>query len=267
MRRLLLLSAAVLAGSSARADEKFVTIKGQVKWNGENAPVAEPIDFKASPDEKECCKNAKGGLLSSEFVVDPKTLGVKSVIVWLRPDDDDREALFPTDKILPALAKPKSMQRVIDQPNCQFEPRVLAARAGDTLLVKNSAKIGHNIHFIGNSTAMTFNVIIPAGGEYAHKAPLEADRRQCAFKCDIHGWMKGGLRVFDHPYFATTENDGKFEIADAPVGKWRIVYWHEGGFHKGLKGYLGTPVDLKGDKKTVELEAIKLEPPPKLPSK
>ena len=267
MRRLLLLSAAILAGSSARADEKYVTIKGQVKWNGEKAPAAAPIDFKANPDEKECCKNVKGGLLSSEFEVDPKTFGVKAVIVWLRPDDDDREKPFPTDKIHPDLAKAKSVQRVIDQPDCQFEPRVLAARAGDTLVVKNSAKIGHNINFIGNSPAMTFNVIIPAGGEHSLKAPLEADRRLCAFKCDIHGWMKGAVRVFDHPYFATTDKDGKFEIVDAPVGKWRIVYWHEGGFHKGVKGFLGFPIEVKGDKKTLQLEAIKLELPPKLSSK
>jgi hypothetical protein len=56
------------------------------------------------------------------------------------------------------------------------------------------------------------------------------------------------MRVFDHPYFAITDQDGKFEIKDAPVGKWRIVYWHELGFHKGREGILGFPIEVKADK-------------------
>ena len=35
------------------------------------------------------------------------------------------------------------------------------------------------------------------------------------FKCDVHGWMNAYVGVLDHPYFAVTEEDGKFELKDA----------------------------------------------------
>jgi len=55
--------------------------------------------------------------------------------------------------------------------------------------------------------------------------------------------------------------DGSFELKNVPVGKWRIVYRHEGGFHKGTSGSLGFPLEVKGDKKTMDLDPIEFEPP------
>ena len=47
------------------------------------------------------------------------------------------------------------------------------------------------------------------------------------------------------PYYAVTDDDGNFEIKMAPVGKARLVAWHEGA------GWVG------GDKtgKAIELKA------------
>ena len=38
------------------------------------------------------------------------------------------------------------------------------------------------------------------------------------FKCDVHGWMNAYVGVLDHPYFAVTDDDGKFELKDAAAG-------------------------------------------------
>ena len=262
MRRLLVLAAvAVTAGSSAAADEKYVTIKGQVLWNGAKPPVLAAVNVVGNKDAPVCCK--AGPLMPTNMIVDAKTLGVKNVVVWVRPDTEGRADPFPPEKIHPDLAKPKSKEHVIDQPNCQFEPRVLAARAGDTLVVKNSAGIPHNINY--SSDPENVNVVILAGGEHKLKKPLEASRLAISFKCDLHTWMTGRVRVFDHPYYATTDKDGKFEIKDVPAGKWRIVYWHEEGYHLGIPGDLGIPFEAKAEKATLELDPIKLElpPPPK----
>ena len=186
---------------------------------------------------------------------------MKSVIVWLRPDNAVRNAPFPVAQINPALLKPKSVEHTIDQPTCQFEPRVLAAREGDTLVIKNSAGIPHNINY--SSDADSINVLMPKNTEVKLKSALLAQRTPITFKCDIHPWMAGRVRVFDHPYYATTDKDGKFEIKDAPVGKWRIAYWHEGGFHTGAKGNVGFPITIKGDKAVQDLDPIKLELPNK----
>ena len=126
-------------------------------------------------------------------------------------------------------------------------------------MVKNSAPIGHNVKY--SSAIEEFNINCPPGGSVKPKKALEAQRRPATVACSIHGWMEARVYVFDHPYFAVTDKDGKFEIKDAPVGKWRIVYQHEGGYHKARDGALGFPVELKGDKKTLDLESIKIELP------
>ena len=242
---------ALVAALAPAAD--YVTVKGQVTMTA--APKAEAITV--TTNKAECCKD--GDLISSKIVVDPKSKGLANVVVYLRPDSDDREAAFPADKISPDLAKAKSKQHSIDQPRCQFEPRVIAARDGDTLVVKNSSEIPHNINY--KSEGLEFNVTVPPGKAHEVKDPLKADRRPALYKCDIHPWMEGRLFVFDHPYYAITDKDGKFELKDVPAGKWRIVYRHEGGFHKGKDGALGFPVEVKADKKTMEMDAVDFELP------
>ena len=47
------------------------------------------------------------------------------------------------------------------------------------------------------------------------------------FKCDVHGWMNAYVGVLDHPYFAVTGDDGKFDIGNLPPGDYVVEAWHE----------------------------------------
>jgi hypothetical protein len=47
------------------------------------------------------------------------------------------------------------------------------------------------------------------------------------FKCDVHGWMNAYVGVLDHPYFAVSDKDGKFDIKNLPAGTYTIEAWHE----------------------------------------
>ena len=260
--RLLALSAGLfaLAGGlsvSPAQDNKgdWGAIKGQIKLSA--TPEAKKVDV--TTDKDHCL--SKGPLVYEDLVVNPKTKGVKYVIVWLRPDTENRKDLFPKDKINPALAKAAPKTHVIDQPCCQFVPRVVAAREGDSLEVKNSAPVPHNTNVSADDPALTFNVTLPSGKSHKPEAALKAQNTPIPFKCDIHPWMQGRLFVFDHPYYALTDKDGNFELKNVPAGKWRIVYRHEGGFHKGKDGALGFPIEVKGDKKTMEMEKVEFEMP------
>jgi hypothetical protein len=144
---------------------------------------------------------------------------------------------------------------VLDQPECQFEPRVIAAREGDWLLVKNSSAIRHNVTFT-DRWAVDINRTLSAS-EVIETGPLSADRVPATVRCTVHPWMEARLRVFDHPYFAITNAEGRFELKQVPRGRWRVVYWHELGFHKGKAGALGFPVEITGE----ELPAVELELP------
>jgi hypothetical protein len=45
--------------------------------------------------------------------------------------------------------------------------------------------------------------------------------------CDIHGWMRGAIAVFDHPFFDVSSQDGSFSIDALPAGDYVIEAWHE----------------------------------------
>ena len=47
------------------------------------------------------------------------------------------------------------------------------------------------------------------------------------FKCDVHGWMNAYVGVMDHPFFAVSDADGRFEIKGLPAGTYTIEAIHE----------------------------------------
>jgi hypothetical protein len=66
--------------------------------------------------------------------------------------------------------------------------------------------------------------------------------------------MIGYVRVFNHPYFAITDEDGNFEMKTAPVGEWNLVVWQEeAGWVTGDRK--GIPVKIaSGDSKPISIE-------------
>lgn len=235
------------AALTARPAAEWVTVKGTVVW-----PAAKPLPERAKltvTADKEHC-TSKGDILDETVLVNKSNKGVKNVWVYLRPTGAES---FAAGDINPALAG-KAAEHVIDQPCCMFIPRIFAARAGDVLVVKNSSPVPHNINF--NSDDLSFNQTVPAGGQFKADKPLAAQKGPATFACNIHPWMTGKAMVFDHPYFAVTDEDGKFEIKLAPGGTQRITYRHENGYHKGRDGAKGFPVELKGG--TVELPPLEL---------
>jgi plastocyanin len=263
MRRVWLFApvfAAVAAVSvPASADDKagWSTVKGQVVFPaGKDIPERKKLDI--TQDKAHCL--SKGDILDESVIVNPKTRGVKNVVVWLRPDDDkNAKAALPKDKIFSADAQRKPAEVVLDQPCCMFTPRVTVARVGDTILAKNSAPVAHNLFWSSGNNG-EFNPTIPAGKDFKI-GPLVPEASPIAYKCSIHPWMAGYVRVFDHPYFAVTDDDGKFEIKNAPAGKFRLVYWHENGFKGGAPGRFGDPVEIGGA--TTELKPTDFDVTPK----
>ena len=77
--------------------------------------------------------------------------------------------------------------------------------------------------------------------------------------------MTGYVRVFDHPYYALTDEDGTFEIKNAPAGKFRIVFWHENGVRGGAKGRFGEVIQiaLPPNAKTMEMKPTEFDVSPK----
>jgi hypothetical protein len=261
MRRFVLpaavaVAALALCGAGSAADGDWVTIKGQVVLpKGKAIPKRAAL---AVTQDKDHC-TANGDLLDESVIVSPKG-GVKNVVVYLRPNDTDPKSAFPKDKIFPDDAKRKPAEVVIDQPCCMFVPRITAARVGDTLVVKNSAPVAHNFFWTSSENG-EYNVTIPKMDAWKMPEALKKENPPIQYKCTIHGWMTGYVRIFDHPYYAVTDADGKFEIKNAPAGKYRIVYWHETGLRGGRDGRFGEPIEIKGP--TTELKPTEFDVTPK----
>ena len=128
------------------------------------------------------------------------------------------EGTFPE---VPIPAEPV----VIDQRDCVFVPRVVGARVGQLVQIKNSDPVLHNVHSL-SATTNSFNVGQPMEG-MVFDARLGEEEGMLRIKCDVHRWMTEYIGVVPHPYFAVSDLSGAFTIRDVPSGTHTIQAWHE----------------------------------------
>jgi hypothetical protein len=250
----LAIAAAVASYGPAAAQDKgpWADFKGQVVFPaGKTVPERKKLDI--TQDKAHCL--SKGDILDESVIVNPKTRGIKNVVVWLRPDDSKNpKAQLPADRIHPTDAQRKPATVTIDQPCCMFVNRITVARVGDTIVAKNPAPVPHNFFWTSANNG-EFNVTIPKESDWKMPQALTDESSPIQFKCTIHPWMSGYVRIFDHPYYAVTDENGNFEIKNAPTGKYRMVVWHEKvGFLNGREGRFGIPVEIGGEQKPIEFD-------------
>jgi hypothetical protein len=227
------------------------TVRGQVVFAGDRLP-ANP-DVKVVRDRQSCL--AKGPIKQNALVVHPKNRGVRWVLVWLAPLKDFRNP----QHVPPCSPPPRKVveKRQVTLSCCAYEPRVVALREGTPLVFKNADSIAHAVRV--SAGEQHFAWLIPPGKEHA-AADLKARFLPGSFECPIHSWMRGWIGVFKHPYFAVTDADGKFEIPDAPPGRWRLILWQEKVGWVVREGHdVGKIIDVRKGRHTTH--RILLEPP------
>jgi plastocyanin len=184
-------------------------VKGVVTLDG-MAPKNEPIKMNADPV---CLKEAKGPQAQETYTVGSDGKSLANVFVYVKDGLSSYTFDPPTDK-----AK-------IDQKECRYHPHVFGMRVGQELEIVNSDPTLHNIHALPKDNK-EFNTGQPIQGmKTAHT--FTAKEVMVPFKCDVHGWMNAYVGVLDHPFFATTDSSGKFELKGLPPGTYTIEAWHE----------------------------------------
>ena len=149
-----------------------------------------------------------------------------------RPDLVIREGkvAYAVVSVTGAQGEVPNREYVLSNSACRFEPPVMAATVGGTLVVENGDPLLHNANLTLHLTAgsrFIGNIALPRTGMRIKKPRALRMPGLIDVKCDVHDWMSAKIWVFDHPYFDVTGDDGGFEISGLEPGTYTLTAWHE----------------------------------------
>jgi hypothetical protein len=181
-------------------------ITGTITFTG-TPPKMRPIDMAKEPA---CAKEHAATPVLTETVVTGAGNAVQNVVVYISAGDQPAPAHTDVVKY--------------DQKGCQYIPHVVVLQPGQPLEISNNDPTSHNIHPLSTANP-EWNKSQPPGSP-----PIKTSYAKPEFipvKCNVHPWMHGYFAVLGTSHFATTGNDGKFEITGLPPGKYTVTAWHE----------------------------------------
>jgi plastocyanin len=181
-------------------------VTGVVKFEG-TPPKAEPISMDSDPYCEKQPNNA------TETVVVGEASGLQNVFVYVKDGLGNR--VFPVP----------SAPVVLDQKGCRYSPHVLGIQVGQTLVLASSDNTLHNIHAVPEQNREFNKALQLAGLKHTHT--FSTKEVMVPFKCDVHKWMSAYVGVLDHPFYAVTSGNGRFQLNGLPPGTYTVEAWHE----------------------------------------
>jgi plastocyanin len=184
-------------------------LAGKAVFKGK-APKTENIKMDADP----VCKKANATPVAKGDVVVSGKGDLANVFVYVK--EGAKKEAIPADKPAPMT---------FDQAGCIYHPRVFGVRTGQAIKILNSDPTLHNVHAMPKVNP-GFNMGMATKGQSIEKTFTKPET-MVRVKCDVHGWMLAYVGVMDHPWFATTDANGSFSIANLPPGEYTLEAWHE----------------------------------------
>lgn len=140
----------------------------------------------------------------------------------------------------------------IEAKDCRFVPFTTVMREKSDVVVVNLDPVMHDIQAYETSQLgprMLFNVPLPinphhpkdlkdrgddAAMYHAHHpgepmkqfVDLTKGRKVFVMQCGFHAYMESWGLAMENPYYAMTDQDGRFEIGDIPPGTYKLLIWH-----------------------------------------
>jgi len=179
--------------------EKAGSISGVVRFTGE------------SPPAKKITTSDGGTIVHNDLVVDAKSKGLRDVV-----------AIFDNAPAQPKVRNARPV--VVDQREMIFVPRVVAVQHGQAVSFDNSDMFNHSVMANSKVAANRFNIFVSPGKPYEHV--FEVQPRPIPIGCSLHSWMRAWVYVVPHPWFAVSNEQGRFEIKTVPPGKYTLSLHH-----------------------------------------
>jgi hypothetical protein len=200
--------AAAQGGYSVIAVSDGGSISGTVKWSG---PVPHNLEFPVTKDPQICESDGKKTVSLERLILGPEG-GVANTIVYLRNISAGKAMDLPEQR------------RHLDQKHCQYIPHILLVPQNGDLKMQSSDATLHTIHMDG---AASFNLPFPFTNQVTSRTMSTTGLVN--LRCNGgHVWMNAEMMVVSHPYYAVTDESGRFEFTGVPPGTYQIVAWHEG---------------------------------------
>jgi hypothetical protein len=159
-----------------------------------------------------------------------------------------RQVVVHIEGIERGKAFPETGSPRIEATDCRFLPFVSIVRDGHDVVVANMDPAMHDVQAYETShlgPRVLFNVPLPVSTRYPPEAELRAhfhkhyegtpvtqrihmtkERRVFSMQCGFHAYMESWALVADHPYYAVTDKDGRYQLTDIPPGTYRVTVWH-----------------------------------------
>jgi hypothetical protein len=198
----------------AQSDYKVInvvnggTISGTVKWSG---PLPHNLDFPITKDPQICDPDSKRTTSLERLIIGPAG-GVANTVVYLKDITSGKALELPEQR------------RHLDQKQCHYIPHILLVPQNGTLNMVSSDATLHTIHMDG---AASFNLPFPFPNRATSRTMSTPGL--VSLRCNGgHVWMNAEMMVVTHPYYAVTDESGRFALTDVPAGTYQLVAWHEG---------------------------------------
>jgi hypothetical protein len=144
--------------------------------------------------------------------------GLANVFVYISSGAEGKQYTPPTEAA------------ELNQEGCNYHPYVSAVMVGQPMHIKNSDPVMHNIHALPKVDGNTeFNFAQPSQGDVNDTkwaSSIKLPEVMVKLKCDVHPWMFAYVGVRADPFFAVTDKDGNFKIANVPAGKYTLTAYH-----------------------------------------
>jgi plastocyanin len=120
---------------------------------------------------------------------------------------------------------PQTRQVVLDQRNLAFSPHVLAIRVGTTVDFPNHDRVFHNVFSYRDGKRFDLG-LYPVG---AVRQVTFGKPGLSRLFCNIHPDMSAYVMAVDTPYFAVSDQKGRFTLSSVPAGTYTYHAWRPGG--------------------------------------
>lgn len=137
-------------------------------------------------------------------------------------------ALVWVDGIASGKALPEIRRETLVIKRCRFDPRIIAIVSRSTINILSRDRAEHETRFYREGSADPVEEVHTFdAGQVVPSEKIASVPGIVEVRCTRHPWARAYIAVFDHPYFAVTDEQGAFKIDGLPPGTYNVKVWHE----------------------------------------